>query len=181
MKFNKETFAKAFDLSLAKLAESEKVTKAELLSLSRTVLEAMHITQDIGYVNRLIAVLTPVNRKVAIMYFQEFTGFKWNPDNQQFTTKDKKNYEERHAKALAFLEDPLNNIWSWAAREVEVEKKEFDLDRLKKQLEGTMKKANDAGFNQLQVLETMMEAGLKLDTLLALMDKVAGKEAPAGA
>lgn len=175
MEFNKAKFIKAFDASLAKLADSEKVTKAELMSLSRSVLEAHHVTQDVGFINRLIGVLTPVNRKVAILYFQEFSGFKWNADSQAFTGKDKKKYDEQHKKALDFLADPLNNIWSWAAREVEVEKKDFDLDRLKKQLESTLKKAADAQFSQLQVLETMMEAGLKLDTVLALMDKVQGK------
>lgn len=178
MAFNKAKFVKEFDVAIGKLADSEKITKAVLLDLSRSVLMAHHETQDVGYVNRLVAVLTPVNRKVAILYFKEYSGFKWNDDNQQFSVKDKKNYDERLAAALAFLEDPLNNIWSWAAREIEIEPKAFDLARLKKQLESTLKKSHDNGISQLQVIETMMEAGLTLDTLLGLMAKIKGEPQP---
>jgi hypothetical protein len=176
MNFNKDVFVKAFDAAIIELAGAEKITKAVLLTLSRTVLEAHHVTQDIGYINRLVAVLTPVNRKVAILFFTEFSGFKLGKDGL-FSGKDKKNYEAAAERTAVFLEDVNNNIWSWAAREVEIEAKEFDLARLKKNLESTLKKSADNGISQLQVIETLMEAGLKLDTLIALMDKVAGKEA----
>jgi hypothetical protein len=173
--FDKTAFNKAFEAAIIQLTGAEKITKAVLLDMSRSVLVALHATEDIGYVNKLVAALTPVNRKVAILYFQEFSGFKLGKDGL-FSSKDKKKYEECVAKAALFLEDPMNNIWSWAAREIEIEAKEFDLARLKKQLESTLKKATDNQISQLQVVETLMEAGLKLDTLLALMDKIAGKE-----
>jgi hypothetical protein len=178
MSFNKQEFNKSFDAAIIKLQDAEKITKAVLLTLSREVLAAHHETQDIGYINRVVAVLTPVNRKVAILFFQAFSGFKLGKDGV-FATKDKKNYDKALEASLAFLEDVNNNIWSWAAREVEIEPKEFDLARLKKNLEATLKKATDNQIDQLTVLETMMEAGLKLDTLLALMDKVSGKETAA--
>lgn len=174
--FNKEVFLATFDAAIIKLQDSERITKAVLLELSRSVLEAIHMTEDIGHINRLISVLTPVNRKVAILYFTEFSGFKWSAENQQFTTKNKKEYLVCCQKTIAFLEDVNNNIWTWAAREIDIEPKAFDLDRLKKNLESTLKKAADNEISQMQVLETLMEAGLKMDTLLALMDKITGKD-----
>lgn len=176
--FDKAVFIKAFDAAIIALAGAEKITKAVLLDLSRSVLEAHHVTEDVGYINRLIAVLTPVNKKVAVLYFQAFSGFKYSAEAQQFTNKNKKDYDACHKAALEFLEDPLNNIWTWAAREVEIEAKEFDLARLKKNLEATLKKSKDNGISQLQVIETMMEAGLELDTLIALMGKIEGKPVP---
>ena len=176
MAFDKNAFNAAFDAAILKLTDAEKITKVVLLGLSRDVLVAHHHTEDIGYVNRTVAALTPVNRKVAILFFQEFTGFKLGKDGM-FTSKDKKVYEAAKEACSVFLDDVNNNIWSWAAREVEIEKKEFDLARLKKNLEATLKKAADNDMSQMLVIETMMEAGLKLDTLLQLMDKIAGKQA----
>lgn len=174
--FNKEAFVADFATRIESLRGAERIVKAELLVLSRSVLEALHVTQDIVYVNDLIKALTPVNRKVAILYFQEFSGFQFSQEKQEFTKKDKKIYDEAVAKSNNFLDDPLNNIWSWAARNVEIEAKEFTLERMKKQFESTLKKAKDNQFTELQVIETFMEAGLKMDTLIALMDKIAGKE-----
>ncbi len=173
MKMDKATFGVAFDKAIAELAGAEKITKAVLLDLSRSVLEAHHVTQDIGYINRLVAVLTPVNRKVAILYFQEFSGFKGGADGV-FTTKNKKDYDAVLAKAEVFLEDPLNNIWSWAAREVEIEKKDFDEARMKKQVAALLKKVNDNKLSQTVMLKAMLENGLEVATLVALMAEVEG-------
>lgn len=173
--FNKQAFEQAFAASIILLQDSEKVTKAQLLTLSRSVLEAHHATEDIGYTNRLINVLTPVNKKVSILYFQAFSGFLFSNEKQEFTKKNKKAYEACKADSDKFLEDPLNNIWSWAAREVDIEPKEFTIERLKKNLEATLKKATDNQFTQMDVLRTFMEAGLKMDTLLQLMGEIEGK------
>lgn len=173
--FNKEAFVADFATRIESLRGAERIVKAELLVLSRSVLEALHVTQDIVYVNDLIKALTPVNRKVAILYFQEFSGFQFSQEKQEFTKKDKKIYDEAVAKSNDFLDDPLNNIWSWAARNVEIEAKEFTLERMKKQFESTLKKAKDNQFTELQVVETFLEAGLSFDTLIALMAKVAGE------
>lgn len=178
MAFDKAQYDVEFKGEVSKLAEAEKITKAVLLTLSRSALVAHHNTQDVHYVNSIIKVLTPVNRKVAILYFQEFTGFQWSDEKGEFTKKDKKAYDEVFVKAMEFLDDPLNNIWSWAARNVEVEAKEFTIERMKKQFESTLKKAKDNQITELMVIETMMEAGLSMDTLIALMDKIAG-HAPA--
>lgn len=176
MNFNKDVFTKAFDAAIIQLEGAEKITKAVLLTLSRTVLEAHHETQDVGYINRLIQVLTPVNKKVAILFFEAFGGFKFDPAKQQFTSKNKKTYDACLAASVEFLEDPLNNIWSWAEREIAIEPKDFDLARMKKQVESLLKKVDDNKIPQMAVLEAMMEAGLSMNTLIALMAKIEGKE-----
>lgn len=170
--FVKETFNAYFDNQLSALDGAEKITKAVLLDLSRQILTAHHETQDIGYINRLLAVLTPVNRKVANLYFSEFSGFNFNAKAGEFGKKDKKNYEEAKQRAITFLDDPMNNIWSWAGRNVEVEAKEFDEARLKKAMEATLKKADKAGMSQKQVLKALLEGGLTIDTLMEVMDDI---------
>lgn len=178
MAFDKAQYAPVFKKSVAKLASAEKVVKAELLTLSRSVLEALHATEDIGYVNTLIKALTPVNKRVAVLYFKVFTGFSYSEEEQAFTRKDKKAYDAALAKANEFLEDPLNNIWVWAERNVEVEAKPFDINAMKKQFESILKKAKDNQISELTAIETFMEAGLSMDTLIALMGKIAGEPAP---
>lgn len=180
MAFEKAAYDTGFKASIKELAKAEKITKAVLLDISRSVLEAFHATQDVYYLNEIVKVLTPVNRKVAILYFKEFSGFMFNEEEQIFTKKNKKDYDAVQVKAMEFLDDPLNNIWSWAQRNVEIEAKEFTLERMKKQFESTLKKAADNQYTQLQVIETMMEAGLQMDTLIALMAKIAG-DVPAAA
>lgn len=174
--FNKEEFESAYAKAIKALKASEKITREHLQSLSRSVLEVIHnpLCGDIAYVNRLLEVLTPVNRKVAVLYFQEFTGF--NCDKGVFTTKNKKAYVEHAAKAQKFLEDPMNNIWSWAGREIDVEKKEFDLDRLKKMTETLVKKADKAGIQQIEILRAVMSAGVKIETILEMMGELEGYE-----
>jgi hypothetical protein len=170
--FNKEAFQAAFAAALINLAGAEKVTKVVLLDLSRSVLEAHHATQDVAYMNDLLAVLTPVNKRVAIEYFKEFSGFKYSQDAGKFIHKDKKAYEGIKDKCEEFLADPLNNIWTWQARSLEIEPKEFDAERMKKQAEALLKKADKNGFKQIDVLKAMLSGGLKIETLIALMDEV---------
>lgn len=174
--FNKQEFEGRFDQSINSLQKAEKTTRTELLSLSRSVLEATHATGDIGYVNRILAVLTPVNRKVAIEYFKAFTGFRFDAEAKQFTKKNKKQYEEAQQACADFLEDPLNNIWSWAERNIEIESKEFDQERLNKTVESLLKKADKNGFKPADVLKAMMQHGVTVDTLVDFMGTIEGIE-----
>lgn len=176
--FDKATFEAGLTKAIKALKASEKVTKENLQVLSRSVLEALHhpLGGDIGYVNRLLEVLTPMNKKVAILYFKEFTGFNFDSEKGTFTTKNKKAYAEVQAKVVTFLEDPMNNLWSWAGREVDIEKKEFDLERLQKMTESIVKKADKAGITQLEILRAVMAAGVKVDTILELMQEMDGIE-----
>jgi hypothetical protein len=79
------------------------------------------------------------------------------------------------ARCAAFLEDPTNNIWSWATRHIEIEKKEFDETRLKKLTEQLLKKADNAGFKPKDIFAAMLASGLKVEDIVAFMDEVQAK------
>lgn len=170
MAFDRNAFDKEFNTQVKDLAKAEKITKAILQALSRSVLEAIQVTEDVAYINQVVNALTPVNRKVAILYFSEFSGFR--EEGGVFSKKDKAKYEEVKAKAIAFLEDPMNNIWSWAEREVDVGKKEFDINAVTKATERFIKQATDAGLNQADVLRAMFKAGFTSESLLAVMGEM---------
>jgi ubiquinone biosynthesis protein UbiJ len=166
-KFNREMFAVAFAASIDALAQSEHVTKRELMHLSRSVLEATHETGDIQYVNKLIAILTPVNKKVAIVFFRHFTGFSFDDKLAMFTKKSKKRYAEAFVQYVQFLADPHNNIWTWAARNIEIEQKEFDLKKVTDYVRNAMKKAP-----QVDIMKAVIAAGITAETIIAIMGEV---------
>ena len=168
--FDKLAFETALARALKLLAHSERVTREQLRVLSRTVLEAHHATEDISYINRLLEVLTPVNRKVAVKFFEHFGGFHYDDALARFTKKSKKRYAEADALATAFLEDPLNNIWSWAERNIEIQKKDFELAQVTKAMGGYLKKAKDAGLTQADVLKAVLAAGVEADAVIAMLD-----------
>lgn len=173
--FDRKAFDAAFPKQIKQLAGAEKITKEVLRVLSRSTLEAIHATEDVAYINQVVGALSPVNRKVAILYFAEFTGFRH--DGGVFGKKDKANYEKAKAAALAFLEDPMNNIWSWADREIDIAQKDFDINQVTKVTERLLKKANEAGFQQADVIRAILKAGVDTDALLAVMDEM-GIEQP---
>lgn len=170
--FNRVAFEAAFNESLEAIRNSEQITKRELRALSRTVLEATHATGDILFVNNLVAVLTPVNKKVANLYFKEFTGFTFDEATMRFTKKSKKRYEQAALSSVEFLADPLNNIWSWAERNVEVEKKDFDLEQVTKAFQTFVKKAMKENLTQKDVLKAVLKAGVEADTIIELMGEM---------
>jgi hypothetical protein len=173
---NKTQFESEFNFSLARLTNAEKITKVELLALSRSTLVALHQLEethgDIGYINRLVAVLSPVNRRVAIEYYKEFSGFRYDDKKGVFTSKDKKHYAEVKEQALTFLEDPLNNIWVWSDRNIDIEKPEFDYAMLTKGAKKLLDKADKEGFKQVEVLRAFMDNGVTLESLLELLEEM---------
>lgn len=181
VKFDRAVFEIAFVAAIAALTQSEAVTKKELKELSRSVLTAVHETGDIGYVNRLVNVLTPVNKKVARLFFKHFTGFSFDEVSLLFTKKSKKRYDGAFKHYVEFMADPNNNIWTWAEREINVEQKPYTEDILAKYLKGVM--AN-RGMTQMQVLRATIAAGVTVESIIALMDEVGydvkvGEEQPA--
>ena len=115
---------KEIEKDLKKLTASEKVTKAALSVLSRTVLAYVYETNDINMVNRLLKVLTPVNKRVAEAYFPKYLGWTFNPKELAFGVKSKdKAYAAKYELACEFLADEANNIWTFAAAEIVFEAK----------------------------------------------------------
>lgn len=170
--FNRELFAAAFIISIDALAQSETVTKRELRALSRNVLEATHETGDIQFANKLVAILTPVNKRVCVLFFKAFLGFIWDDKLMMFTKKSKKKYEAAFAAYVEFMADPNNNIWTWAERNIEIEPKAFDVSKVTDYVKNTLVKAAEAGVSQADVMRAIIKAGITADTIIACMDEL---------
>jgi hypothetical protein len=167
--FNAEQFKAGFDKQVKALAKAEKLTKDTLRDMSRDLLLMVQETEDITYVNRVLAVLTPMNLKTAVLFFTEFSGFTYNVEEKIFGKKNKKKYEEIVAQALAKLEDPHFNMWTWAEKELDVGKKPFKLEDITKFAERAVKKAAEEGIDQADVLKAFFAGGFTPEALVAVM------------
>jgi len=181
--FDVAAFQKKFNLDVRKLAGAEKITKELLRGLSRDVLTQLHTNEDIRPTNAVLRALTPLNQKVWIEFMKAFSGFKFDAANVSFTEKNKGTYGKARVASEEFLEDEGNNIWTWAAENVEVKAKEFTLDAVKKGMENFLKKADKNGFSRDDVLMAAISAGFTQADLIAAMGKLAqlAEQAPADA
>lgn len=161
---------------IEKLQKAEKITKKMLAELSRDVLEYINVDEsnDIATVNRLLDVLTPMNRKTAVLFFAEFLPFK-HDDRGVFGKKIKgeKRIAEKLEQAKAFLADEENNIWVWAESNIKVEKAPIDYaKKISKDVQKALSDEED-GITAGQVLAAVLEGGVTLGDLVALMDQQA--------
>ena len=170
MAFNKDTFEAAFAAALETLAGAEKVTKESLRTLSRTVLEAHHECQNPGYINELLAVLTPMNFAACREFFKHFSGYWFDEKTGTFGKKNSKLYEQALADTVEFMEDPHNNVWTWSAQHVKVEAKPFELSKVTKFIDSAVKKADKNGFSKAEVLMAVIGAGFEVGELIAALE-----------
>jgi hypothetical protein len=159
--FDKKAFDKEFNTRIAQLGKAEKGVREQVNSLSRSILTAIHATENIGYVNQFLGALTPVNRKAAVVFFKHFAGFHYDDANKLFFKKSKKRYEQAHQDSIAFLADPLNNMFSWADRHIEVEQKPFDPETFKKGFKSLfdrrLQEARDNGMTQSELFALLFK------------------------
>lgn len=172
--FNVGGFEATYKKALRRLGTAEKITKEVLRDLSRSVLEAHHATENITYINGLISVLTPMNRKTAILFFKEFSGFKWNNEALSFEKKDKKQYASKQEASDKALADPHFNIWSWAERNVEVEKKPAPslLETVKERAAMWHKQADKQHISDADLLVAFFSGGIDPSAIVEAMDKM---------
>lgn len=159
VKFDKPVFEGVFKKALTVLKKAESTTKESLRSLSRDVLNAHHATENVDYINRLLDVLSPVNRRACVEFYKEFSGFSYDEKMAKFYKKDKKNYDDCRKKAMEFLEDPLNNIWSWANRNLKVEVKAPTIEGLTKYLTSFVAKTQGS-VAHAQIIAALFKAGI---------------------
>ena len=106
----------SIDTRTAAIKASEATTKLELGAISRELLLYVPDSKDIGAVNRLIEVLTPKNKEMAVLFFKAFLPWNYDDVANMFTvmlTGDAKR-QKKFAAALAFTAKEENNIWTWA-------------------------------------------------------------------
>ena len=176
--FDKNQFDASYKTNIEKLSASEKITKDLLRSMSREVLEAHHVTGDVAYINGLIAVLSPMNRKMCILFYKEFSGHFCNEEGV-FGKKDKKRYDDARKKSFDALEDPHFNVFSWAERNVDVERKPFTLGKLQQQMGSLVKKAEENKISHADIIRTLFANGVEVNEFLKVMEHMADEQQPA--
>ena len=177
--FDKNQFDQSYKANVEKLAASEKISKDLLRSLSREVLEAHHATGDVAYINGIIAMLSPMNRKVCVLFFKEFSGHLFFEDTKSFGKKDKKRYDDARKKSFDQLEDPLFNVFSWADRNVEVERKPFTLGKLQQQMGSLVKKAEENKISHADIIRAMFANGIEIGEFMKVVEHMAEEQQPA--
>ncbi len=179
MKFDLVKFLAGYNIAIRALRESERITKDTLRVLSRDLLLQLHVTEnnakcgDISFINEVMSVLTPMNRKTFVLFMQEFTGFFYDEKQECFTKKNKGIYNDKCKLAMEFLDDPMNNIWSWAERNVKVEKKLFKLDTVTKDIERAMKATNDDGeklYNKADIIRAVLAGGITIEEMMEVLN-----------
>ena len=177
------TLLQEINRKIKSLARAEKVTKARLGELSTelliyvlgddlTGLEASH---DIDAVNRTLAVLTPMNKRTAVLYFTHFLPFSFDEETCKFGGMNKKAYKKVNAMTQEFLGTD-GNIWTWAAENIKVEKKEIDYA---KKISDDIRKALDedkGGLSAKDVFNAVLEGGLTAADLVACIEMMAEQQ-----
>jgi hypothetical protein len=166
--------------AIVTLHESERVTKEVLRQLSRDVLEQLFEDGDIRYCNKIIKVLTPVNKRAWIAFMQEFSGFAFNEDAQEFGKKLKALVEfegqevaawvAKQSAAKAELVDPAWSIWPWSERNLKVEASEFTLDKVTKGVQTYIKKCEKNGIKKCDLIRAIFAAGLDVQDIVAVLE-----------
>lgn len=186
--FDSNKFYNSFNITIKALAESERITKDALRSLSRGCLMLIHYESknqgDISPVNKILQVLTPINRKTFVLFMQEFSGFHYDEDKVEFTNKNKTKekgkditmYDVKCAWACESLDDPHFNLWSWADKNIKVEKKAFKLDTLKKDVKRAMEAKDEQDnliYSKADIIKAVMDGGLTADALIDILQAMA--------
>ena len=113
-----------------------------------------------------------MNKKVCILFFKEFSGHTCNEDGV-FGKKDKKKYEEARKASFDQIEDPLFNVFSWADRHVEIEKKPFTLGKLQQQMGSLVKKAEENKISHADIIRALFANGVEVNEFLKVMEHMA--------
>lgn len=145
---------KTINSNIDKLAQSERVTKAMLSTLSRDLLTYIYVdkTEDISPVNRLLAILTPMNKQTAIHFFKNFLAWRFDEEAMVFTKKKKNLFDDKELAVLLFLESEDNDIWSWASTNIKLDVKPVDWS---KKLTRDITKALEAGLTFDDILNIL--------------------------
>ena len=176
--FNREQFDQSFKERVASLAASEKVSKELLRAMSRDVLEAHHATGDVAYINGILAVLSPMNRKVCILFYKEFSGHLCNEEGV-FGKKDKKKHDAARKESFDALEDPHFNVFSWEERNGEGVRKPFTLGKLQQQMGSLVKKANENRIPHSDIIRALFANGIEVGAFLKVVERIAEEQQPA--
>lgn len=169
----------AINTKIGELAKAEKITKKVLGELSRDMLEYVVVDEawDSDAINRLLAVLTPMNKTTATHYFKHFTPFVVDdkgvfggmPSNKKAKAKAKL---ESSTACTEFLVNEDANIWTWAEANLKIEPKEIDwAKRVTTAVQSAMNEEK-GGMSLSDVMGAVLDAGIGVEDItqaLAMM------------
>lgn len=167
------------------IASAEKITKVKLGIISRDLLMYVPDSADIEAVNRLLSILTPMNKRTAILFFSHFLPWDAERNNdgvfQRFgkKTKGEKKLTRCANDIKEFLSDESNNIWTWADANVEIESKRKDFAGLitrtiEKALEGD-ERSNTPALEREKILEAVFAGGVSIEDMMEAIDVMEAK------
>lgn len=158
------------------IAAAEKITRASLGEISRELIMYVPDTKDIDLVNRLLGVLTPMNRATAVLYFKHFLPWEFEEDANKFGSmmQGDKKIAKRLTLITDFLKDTDNNIWTWADANIDIARIKPDLgmsitEAVNKALHGTKQtKTKEAAdpISKAEALAAFLDADINLDDVL---------------
>lgn len=161
----------------------------ELGAVSRDLLTYVPQSNDIGAVNRLLDVLNRTDRQHAVLFFSEFLPWKFNDITKHFGAKlggerrlaDMATERETFLKTMITTDDGKEHeatIWDWVEVNVNVAERKVDYNKNIVNLitrataplnaDGT---ENKFQITTAQVLTDVMNAGVTIDDLMAVVDK----------
>lgn len=168
---------KAINARIATIGNGELSFKQEMGIVSRDILVYIRENGDIDAVNRLMAVLTPVNKEKAKQYFNHFLPYTWEMKASRFGSKSKNKDVVSKKEKLAdeFLADKAANIWAWfeAQKQGEPVKQPKEYE---KKIEALVKKAIEDKEEHIPVssiIRAVIKAGASMSEIMeALMPAV---------
>ena len=166
-------FDAEFDKALSLLGESEKITKDTLKVYANLAIDATHQFNQPAYLNKLRAVLTPVNMRAFTEFASKFSGYHFDQDAMLFDKKSKKRYAPAMEAWTAFREDPLNNIWTWQKDHLKVEAQPYNVEDLKASFTKSWRKAHTANISNVEILKAMLSVADKDNGVVFSVDDVA--------
>lgn len=160
---------------LEAILAAEKITREELGHMSRELLTYVPETDDIDIVNRLVAGLTTVNAKAAVLFFSHFLPWEQEKDNDGRHVRFGKRTqgEKKLARSVEaikeFLSEPGNTIWTWADTNIEVKAPDYAA-RVVNAINGAMKGNDKKGFEGLkpnEIVAAIFQSQLNMTDLMA--------------
>ena len=160
---------------IASVAKSETNVRSKLSSLSRELLMYVPDSGDIGMVNRLLDVVTPRNREMLVLFFNEFLPWKLEKTAGIFTgkIKGKGSIEKKLTAIDQFLKREHNDVWTWADENITttVRPKNY-ASKLTKLVERSLADENE-GLNVQQVMTALLNAdGLNIHDVISYISAI---------
>jgi hypothetical protein len=170
---------------IKKIGNGENTFKQELGVLSRELLDYVPTTGDIDAVNRLIAVLSPLNKEKVTSFFKTFLAHKLDKGvfGKKSTNKDM--VAKRVAAITSFLSVEDNTVWTWLAEKGKAVKREAKPKALGKAVEKAVEAAistedNPDAIGMREVLKRTIRAcigsGMKLSEIMTAFEDVVKEE-----